>query len=259
MRQLRVCRPTVLAMIYMMAPAMAADPLVSAGTDAVLTLGVGARVQPSFEGGSSYLLSPMPIVSLKFLRSPFTGEPTGDTGFGIYPSFRFDSRRPGTGKLAGLSPVAASAEIGLGFDYTDTYWRGFVELRQGVGGQHGVTADVGVDAIAHPDRRLTIAAGPRLSLASSDYMRSYFGVTPAESLASAGNFTAFKPGGGIRGAGIGGNAVYEIDPRWQIRADAGWMHLLGDAARSPIVRKAGSADQLTLGLGVAYRFGFGWH
>jgi outer membrane protein len=232
---------------------------VTAGTDAIVTLGGGARVQPSFDGASTYLLSPMPIVSLKFLRSPFTGQPTSDTGFGFFPSFRFYGERKGVGKLAGLNTVSAAAEAGFGVDYTDTYWRAFVEVRQGFGGEHGQTADLGLDGIFRPIDRLKLAAGPRLSLASTDYMRTYFGVTAAETVASGGKFGTFRPGGGVRGVGLGGTATYDIDPHWVVEANAGWTHLVGDAASSPIVRQAGSREQFTVGLGVAYRFGVGWH
>ncbi len=241
------------------APASSSSPLATANTDAIVTLGGGARIQPTFDGASSYMLSPMPIVSLKFLRSPFTGQPTSDTGFGIFPSFRFMDERKGVGKLNGLNNVAATFEGGVGFDYTDTYFRAFVEIRQGFGGEHGQTADLGLDGIFRPIDRLKLSAGPRLSLASDDYMRTYFGVTAAETVTSAGKFNTFRPNGGVRGVGLGGAAVYTIDPHWEVQANAGWTHLVGDAASSPIVKKAGSAEQFTVGLGVAYKFGVGWH
>jgi len=235
------------------------NPLVTPNTDVIVTLGGGVRLQPSFDGASSYILSPMPIMSLKFLRSPFTGEPTSDTGFGLFPSFRFMDQRKGVGKLAGLDTVAATFEGGVGFDYTDTYFRAFVEIRQGFGGEHGQTADFGLDGIFRPVDRLRLSAGPRLSLASVDYMRTYFGVTAPETAASGGKFDTFRPGAGIHGLGLGGNAVYEIDPHWEVQANAGWTHLVGDAASSPIVKKAGNGEQFTVGLGVAYKFGVGWH
>ena len=116
--------------------------------------------------------------------------------------------------------------------------------------------DLGLDGRVRPFDRLTLAAGPRLSFASSDYMRAYFGVSAADSLASG--LAAYTPKGGYRGAGLGATATWDVDQSWFIRADAGWTRLSDEAARSPIVKTDGSRDQFTIGLGAAYRFGVNW-
>lgn len=236
-----------------------AQTVPAAGDDAIVTLGGGGRVAPAWDGAKGYLLSPMPIIGLKFLRSPFTGQPTSDTGFGIRPTFRYVSQREfgPASPLFGVAKVDAAFEAGLAVDYTDTWFRAFVEVRQGFGGHTGQFVELGLDGIVHPTRQLTIAAGPRVSFASSEYMRSYFGLSAADSLATG--IARYDPKGGYRGAGLGGVATYEIDPHWLVRADAAWTHLGDEAARSPIVKAAGNRDQFTVGLGVAYRFGVGWH
>ena len=236
-----------------------ADPLATPGTDAIVTLGGGVRVAPAWDGSSRYVASPMPIIGLKFLRSPLTGQPTSDTGFGIRPTFRFLDERKGTGDLAGLNKVSNAYEIGAQVDYTDTYWRAYVELRQGFGGHHGLLGDIGAEAIVRPMPGLKLAVGPRVSLASSEYMTRYFGVTPAETVASGGKFATFTPSAGFRAVGVTAQATYDITPNWIARADVGYDRLVGDAAKSPIVKQAGDANQFSVGLGVAYRFGIGWH
>lgn len=249
-----------------LAPAQAADvgaaprdPLAGPGIDAIVTLGLGAKLQPAYDGANRYVASPWPIVGLKFLRSPFTGQETSDTGFGFRPTFRFLDERKGTGDLAGLNRVKSAYEVGAQIDYTDTYWRAYVEFRQGFGGHTGQLYDVGAEGIFRPAPAWRIALGPKLSFASSEYMRTYFGVTGAESVASGGKFAAYNPSGGIRAAGVTAQATYAFDKNWLIRADAGYDRLVGDAASSPIVKRAGDVNQFTVGLGVAYRFGIGWH
>ncbi|WP_333825480.1 MipA/OmpV family protein [Pinisolibacter sp.] len=236
----------------------AAQTAPAGGYDAILTLGGGGRYQPSWDGAKDYTLVPFPIVGLKFLRSPFSGEATSDTGFGIRPAFRMLDKRsfkPGD-VLFGLDKVDLAVELGVEVDYTDTWFRVFAAARQGFGGHTGQILDLGVDGIWHATKDLTFAAGPRLSFASAKYMDTYFGVTAAESLATG--LAAYKPGGGYRGAGLGGTATWDLGNNWFVRADASWTHLSDDAASSPIVKADGSRDQFTVGLGAAYRFGVNW-
>ena len=249
---MRPLLPAVTAAALLAAPLTA---LAAPGDDLVVTLGGGGLVAPDWDGSSKYVLSPMPIVGVKFLRSPFTGQPTSDTGFGLAPSFRFLSKRSfGAGSaLAGLPDVADAFEAGLTVDYTDTNFRAFATVRQGMGGHHGQVAEIGIDGIVHPLPQLTLEAGPRLSFASTDYMKTYWGVSPATSLATG--VPAYEPGGGYRGAGLGAKATWEIDPHWFVQAKAEWTHLADAAARSPVVKAEGRRDQFTVGLGVAWKFG----
>lgn len=252
MRPLRLAALAALAAPLFAAPTAAhAGP----GDDLVVTLGGGGMVAPDWDGSSKYVFSPMPIVGVRFLRSPFTGAPTTDTGFGIAPSFRYLSKRSfGAGSaLAGLPEVAGAFEAGLTVDYTDTNFRAFATLRQGMGGHHGQVAELGVDAILHPMPQLTLEAGPRVSFASADYMRTYWGVSPAVSAATG--VAAYDPGGGYRGAGLGAKATWQIDPRWFVQAKAEWTHLADAAARSPVIAAEGRRDQFAVGLGVAWKFG----
>lgn len=232
-----------------------AQSVAGPGDDVVVTLGGGLATAPDWDGSKKYVLSPMPILGLKFLRSPFTGQPTSDTGFGIAPSFRYLSKRSfdGSSSLAGLPKVPEAFEAGLTVDYTDTNFRAFVTARQGMGGHHGQIAELGIDAILHPLDKLTLSAGPRISFASGDYMKTYYGVSGSTALATG--VSAYDPGGGYRGAGLGAIATYDIDPHWFVKAQAEWTHLSDAVARSPVIKAEGSRDQFGFGIGIARRFG----
>jgi outer membrane protein len=258
-----VPRPALSALLALPLAATAAAaadaPLLGRTTDAIVTLGGGGRVAPEWDGAKAYMLTPMPIVGLKFLRSPLTGKPTSDTGFGIAPAFRFVSKREFTARdrLWGLERVGATAELGFVVDYTDTWFRASAEVRQGFGGHHGQIVELGFDGRFRPIDRLTVSAGPRVSFASSEYMNTWYGVTAAESARTG--LATHRPGAGLLGAGLAARATWEIDDQWLVRADAGWTRLADKAANSPIVRTDGARDQFTVGLGVAWRFGVGWH
>jgi outer membrane protein len=230
-----------------------------AADDMIVTLGGGLKTEPGWDGSKSYVLSPFPIIGLRFLRSPLTGEPTSDTGFGIAPSFRYLEKRHfgAASTMFGLPDVATAFEAGLTVDYTDRYWRAFATARQGFGGHHGQILELGVDGILHPMDKLTLEAGPRISFATSDYMRTYYGVSAASSLATG--VAAYDPGAGYRGAGLAARVTYDIDRNWLVRGEASWTHLGDKIAASPIMRAEGNRDQFSVGLGVAYRFGVGWH
>lgn len=249
-------RRAVLAALAFLAPAAAAaQTLPAPGDDVIVTLGLGPKVQPEYEGAKSYMLSPFPIVGLRFMVNPFTGQPASEYGLGFAPAFRFLGERDKSvdKRLAGLNSVDMAFEAGVTVDYTVPFARAFVEVRQGFGGHQGQVVDLGAEGIFRPAPGLKISVGPRLSFASDDYMSTYFGVTKKE--AGKSKFSAFDADGGFRSWGAAARADYEWSPNWLLRADASWNRLAGDAGRSPIVRKGGSADQFTFGIGVAYRFG----
>lgn len=64
------------------------------------------------------------------------------------------------------------------------------------------------------------------------YLRSYFGVTPAES--SAGSLPVFAPGNGWSDVNVSLNAELRIDPRWRLTGQWLVARLIGEAGRSPV-------------------------
>ena len=154
--------------------------------------------------------------------------------------------------LEGLGDVSAAYEFGATVGYRYDFVRGFLTLRQGFGGHHGVVGEVGVDVIAEPLPKLTLSLGPRLGLASSDYLDTYLGVDAEQSAASG--LREFDPDGGVSGVGLEVEARYALTPAWSVVANAGYERLVGDAADSPVT-DVGSENQFTAGIGVTYRFG----
>lgn len=239
--------------------AHAEDALPGPKDDAIVTLGGGLRVNPDWDGAKKAVLAPFPIIGLKFMRSPFTGQPSSDTGIGIAPSFRYHGKRhfDGSSVLFGLHDVAATFEAGLTVDYTDTNFRAFVTGRQAMGGVHGQIFEIGVDGIYRPVPKLKLEGGPRVSFATADYVRGLYGVSAGE--AAATGVAAYSPSGGFRSAGLGGKATWDFDKRWFARLDAEWTHFGTNVTDSPIIKAEGRRDQFTVGIGIGYRFGVGWH
>ena len=127
------------------------------------------------------------------------------------------------------------------------------EARYAFGGADGVVGEFGVNAVARPTPELELKLGPFATVASADYMESYFGVSARKSASTGFRVDAFDPEGGFKSAGIRGLARYEFRPTWFLNAKGSYSRLLGGAADSPIV-KSGDEDQFTFGLGISKRF-----
>lgn len=224
--------------------------------DIVIDLGIGGRIQPTFEGSSDYEVLPYPLVGLRFLRLPVVGEVvTGESrAISVYPAFNFVGARDSgdAAYLRGLDDVDFSVELGPGLSLRTGWLRAFVELRYGITGHNGFVGDAGVDYVFRPTDRLSISAGPRVSFASTAYMDAYFGVTPAESAASG--LRTFDPGAGVKDVGLGSLVEYVVTPKVRLYAEGTYSRFVFDAADSPIIDR-GSEDQFTFGLGITYRFG----
>lgn len=154
-------------------------------------------------------------------------------------------------ELLGLEDIDTAVELGLSLTYQQPRWKAFGEVRQGFGGHDGVTGTLGADAIFRPSDRLTITAGPRLSLGDSDYANTYFGVTGAEAVSS--QFGAFDAGGGLLGAGVQVQGTYELNDDWALEGLLSYERLQNSAADSPITQN-GSEDQWRLSIGVSRAF-----
>ncbi len=226
------------------------------GEDLVLEVGGGPKLTPAYEGADDYTFVPWAIVDLRYLHLPgigtFGGGPEG--GFSFGPSFRFVRARDSGdySQLSGLSDVDFAVEVGGKAAYRYDMIRGSLAVRRGFGGHNGFVVDLGLDAVVDPTPELSVSFGPRLYLASDDYMQTYFGVTPAESAASG--LAAFDPSGWLKGAGVEGEMRYALSRHWAVRGKAGYERLLADAADSPITR-AGSRNQFNAAIGLTYRFG----
>lgn len=228
-----------------------------------MTVGLGASVGPSYFGSDDYDIGPWGTVRFDYLRLP-GGLSWGSAntigvreGFGLRGSFNYvGSRRArDNSELRGLDDVDASYEVGLGIGYETRDWRAFTDVRYGFGGHGAVVGEIGADAIFHPVESLTLNMGPRLDFGSGSFMRTYFGVTEEESLASG--LREYNPSGGLTAVGFEVGARYAISDGWGVEGVATYDRLVEDAADSPITA-LGSEDQFGFRLGVTRSISLGF-
>lgn len=232
--------------------------------DWTVKVGVGGEYRPDFEGANRSMLSPVPIFSIRRAgkADQFRGprDSAGISfiemaGFRVGPAFKYVAARNAAdfAELRGLGDVNAAIELGGFVDYFPVDWlRGRVEVLKGFGGHHGVVANFSADLIVPVAPQWTLSGGPRFTLQSTAATAPYFGINPAQAMASG--LPQFNARGGAHSAGAGAQLRYQYNPQWEVHTYVEYQRLLGDAAASPLVQQRGSPNQLTVGLGASYSF-----
>jgi len=171
---------------------------------------------------------------------------------GAAASFR--ENRNNDAELTGMRSIGWSFQGGGYVNYWPVKWlRVHVEALKGVTSQYGIQVNTSADLISQtPKWRL--AAGPRFGWADETFNNRYFGVTPAEAIASPYIANPYTARAGPHFAGLEGSAEYKWSPQWRLTLDLRYHHLLGDDANSPLVRQLGMPDQFSVSTGVRFMF-----
>lgn len=245
------------AVFSLSTPAAAQD-----ADDLRVRLGIGAQLTPEFIGAKDYGIGP--LFDLDFARgdNPFPFEAPDDSfGMRLVSSGRFAAgpaanirwKREESDVGAPVGKVKTTIEIGGFAEYrASEKIRLRADLRKGVNGHEGVVGSFGADRVWRDGDRYVFSIGPRVLFSDARFQRAYFGVDSAAALASG--LPAYRPDGGIYAVAVASGLSYQFNPRWGLFGYARYERLIGDAAKSPIVRELGSRNQLSGGLGLSYSF-----
>ena len=213
-----------------------ADPVARGNTlpspppDWTVTVGAEGRYEPVFQGSKREGFQVGPVGVLKGPRIQKLDPPA----------------------LQGLGNIPWTLELGVFAEYWAVPWfRSRVEVRQGIGGHHGIVSDLLFDAVV-PVGQWTFSGGPRVTLATTPATSRYFSIDPIQSAASG--LPLFDAKGGVRSVGAGTQARYFWTPQFATHAFLEYERLTGDAASSPLVEQRGSPNQLTFGIGATTSF-----
>ncbi len=225
------------------------------GTDIDIEIGLGGMYKPQWEGSEDYLLSPYPIISLNFLSiGPLQIGGGPQRVISVRPDFGFRGERDQNddANLRGLGDVDAAFEFGLAGIFRQRFIKAEIGVRRGFGGHEGFVGEASVQGVVTPLPRLTLSVGPEVTFADDEYMETYFGVSAAQ--AARSGLRQFNASGGVKSAGVIANSRYQVNDHVAILGRASWHRLIGDAADSPIIGRAGREDQFMIGAGMSYRF-----
>jgi outer membrane protein len=174
-------------------------------------------------------------------------------GFSFGPAGNIEGRRNDSDVGAPVGDVPRTFDAGIFAQYlAHDSFRIRAELLKGLNGHHGLVGSIGADKIWRDGDHYVLSIGPRVLFSDARYQRAYFGVTPRASLASG--LPMYRPGGGIHGVALASGASYAFDSHWGLFGYARYERLVGDAAKSPIIREFGSRNQLSGGIGLNYTF-----
>lgn len=252
-------------------------PPPGAGSDWVFEVGVGSFYAPAFLGSDDYQLFAAPTLSVRYKDRAFISaqgigaDLVATESLRAGPILKFQmARRERNGNALRIAGTRSDALRGLGDvgftpeagGYIEYRWRALAaraELRKGLGGHDGMIGDLSMRYMipltapkpAKPP--MLFSLGTRATFVDSGYNSAYFGVTAIQSARSG--LPRYDADGGLLSAGVSGALIVPLSPKLNATILGGYDRLAGDAARSPLVEERGSRDQMSIGLGLSYRFG----
>ena len=154
--------------------------------------------------------------------------------------------------LAGLPRRPAAAALGLFGEVwpVDSVLRLRAEVTQGVRAHDGIVAKLGADLVGTAGR-FTLSGGPRLVLGDAAAMHLDFDVPVASAIANP-RLTPYRAAGGTRSAGALMALSYDWSETWQTLGSVRYDRLAASAAGSPIVRRIGAPNDVTVSMGAIY-------
>ena len=225
-------------------------------------LGLGGQVRPQFPGAKDKEVVPYVDVDIARGDKPFGFEALDESfgipvyskngfSFGLAANLEGKRRQSDVGLPVGNVPMTFEAGAFAEYYATESFrLRG--ELRKGVNGHEGLIGSIAADQIWRDGDKYVVSVGPRVFFSDGRYQRAYYGVDAPAALASG--LPAYRPGGGLYSVALASGASYQFDERWGVFGYGRYERLIGDAAKSPIVRSVGSRNQLSGGLGLSYTF-----
>ncbi len=207
-------------------------------------LGIGALFKPKYEGSANYDVWPIPYFEFEYKKtlfiSPYRGigyKSNAETGLNYQFGIGFDFGRDEedgdllvgmgdidfSGVLRGkISYDLGSVELGLGLNKAVTGAHDGYELQASVGKSHFVRS-----------WKTLIRWSLSATFSSEDYLQTYFGVTPAQSLTSG--HPVYQMEGGLKEIGLSTMMIRRLNQRWSLLFLANYGKFVGDVADSPVI------------------------
>ncbi|MYM98313.1 MipA/OmpV family protein [Duganella vulcania] len=240
------------------------DQQTKPGAGDSLTLGAGLAYVPEYTGGKKSRVVPLPYLERTFDNGAFlstmrgVGFQTSVSGVGLsaaltYGGARADHKRnafDGSDALKGMGDIQGAARAVLAASYqVGTVGLSLSTTQNLAHRDHGATYSLGASMPLYTTASDQVGLSASTEYADKKHMQTYFGVTAAQSAASG--YQAYTPKSGFTNVSMGVNWNHVLDKNWSVHTAAGFSHLTGDAADSPLTKRKTTPMLMT---GIAYKF-----
>ncbi|MDC8784324.1 MipA/OmpV family protein [Roseateles koreensis] len=217
------------------------------------TLGLAALSVSKYRGAQDGKLWVVPILDYRWANGFFAGVRNGlgydfsrseETQYGLRLTADLGRKESDDNHLRGMGDIKIRPEIGGFYNLAlSPSLQLTSSLRYGAGEQQkGLLLDLGVSYHMALTRQWVLGMGAGLSVANSDYMQEFFGVSTAQSLTSA--YAATQAKGGVRDVRANVLLNYYLSPTSGISFGLSAGQLMGDAKNSPLTQKSSTMSGL---------------
>lgn len=225
-------------------------------------MGAGVSYQPHDPTGSRYETRPIPYFDLDWgpvslgTDDGLTWSALDTHGFTVGPYINYLPGRTANGSLRGLRNVSDMAEVGGFIQYAPAdFWRVYAQMGQAVGGgrdQSGVLGKVGGELGYPLGGGIIGSTGLLAHFADARQTQTFFGVDDKESAASG--IRAYNASAGFQNLTLTQSFEFPLANNWSLLTSASWVHLVGSAANSTIVKDTGDVNQGQVQTAISYKF-----
>ncbi|NMZ51266.1 MipA/OmpV family protein [Pseudomonas poae] len=224
-------------------------------------VGAGLAYQPHDPSGNHYEARSIPYFDLDWgtlsldTDDGLTWRALDSRGISAGPYVNYLQGRESNGPLRGLRDVPDMAEVGGFVQYAPAdFWRVYAQVGQAVGGgreQGGVLGKLGGE-LGYPLGGVIGSTGLMAHFADARQTQTFFGVDTRESAASG--IRAYNASAGFQNLTLTQSFEFPLAAHWSLLTSASWVHLVGSAANSSLVKQAGHVNQGQLQTAISYKF-----
>ena len=226
-------------------------------------VGAGVSYQPHDPTGSRYETRPVPYLDLDWGNVSLSTDDglswsaLNTQGLSAGPYINYLQGRTSNGSLQGLRNVSDMAEVGGFIQYAPAdFWRVYAQLGQAVGGggipRAARWARSAVSLVTRWAVESSAAAAWWRTLPMHGRPRRFSGWMTTKRRPTG--FKAYNASGGFQNVTLSQSFQFPLAPNWSLLTSASWVHLVGSAADSSIVKQTGDVNQGQVQTAISYTF-----